>query len=217
MPASARRKPRARRSAPPSAWRVQLPALEQRHWDLIGLALVAAAVFLSFLIYLGWDGGRAGDWIVGGLRDLLGAVHYLIPVGMLAAGAILVLRPVLPAVRPFRAGAACLFVAACLGLQAGTLGFGPGEGGLAGEELHGLVSALLGDVGAHIIALFLFVAAVLLLTGASVASVLKATGDSVTQAGRAVRQGAEPVRTAVTRIRTPREELAELEANEVSR
>ena len=57
MPA-ARRKPRARRSAPPSAWRSRMPALEQRHWDLIGLALVAVAIFLAFLIYLGWDGGR---------------------------------------------------------------------------------------------------------------------------------------------------------------
>ena len=33
---------------------------------------------------------------------------------------------------------------------------------------------------------------------------------------RPLRQGAEPVRTAVTRIRAPREELAELEAAEVT-
>ena len=57
----------------------------------------------------------------------------------------------------------------------------------------------------------------LLLTGASVAGVLKATGDSVTHAGRRVRQGAEPVRTAVARRRSPREELAELEAAQASR
>ena len=93
---------------------------------------------------------------------------------------------------------------------------GPGEGGLVGERLHELTSTLLGSVGSHIVAVFLFLAGVLLLTGASVASVLKATGDSVTHAGRRVRQGAEPVRTAVTRIRTPREELAELEASKVS-
>jgi DNA segregation ATPase FtsK/SpoIIIE, S-DNA-T family len=80
MPA-ARRKPRARRSAPPTAWRDRLPALEQRHWDLIGLALVAAAIFLVFLIYLGWDGGEGGDWLVAGLDDLLGRVHYVVPVG----------------------------------------------------------------------------------------------------------------------------------------
>ena len=127
MPA-ARRKPRARRSAPPSAWRGRMPAFEQRHWDLIGLALVAVSIFLSFLIYLGWDGGRGGDRLVDGLRDLVGDVHYVVPVALLAAGGVLVMRPVLSAVRPFRAAAACLFVAGCLGLEAGTLGFGPGDG-----------------------------------------------------------------------------------------
>jgi len=220
MPA-ARRKPRARRSAPPSAWRGRMPALEQRHWDLIGLALVAIAIFLAFLIYLGWDGGRAGSRLVDGLRDLVGEMHYLVPVALLAAGAVLVMRPVLPAVRPFRAAAACLFVAGCLGFTAGTLGLGGGptkadNGGAVGDGLYQLTSTLLGDVGSHIIAVFLFLAGVLLLTGASVASVLKATGDSVTHAGRRVRQGAEPVRTAVTRRRSPRQELAELEASHVT-
>jgi S-DNA-T family DNA segregation ATPase FtsK/SpoIIIE len=215
MPA-ARRKSRARRSAPPSAWRGRMPALEQRHWDLIGLALVAIAVFLAFLIYLGWDGGQAGSGLVDGLRDVVGEMHYLVPVALLAAGAVLVMRPVLPAVRPFRAAAACLFVAGCLGLAAGTLGLGPDDGGYVGDGLHDATSSLLGNVGSHIVAVFMFLAGVLLLTGASVASVLKATGSSVTQAGRQVRRGTEPVRTAVTRIRTPREELAELEAAQVT-
>src|SRR5215212_9372367 len=220
MPA-ARRKPRARRSAPPSAWRGRLPALEQRHWDLIGLALVAIAIFLAFLVYLGWDGGEAGGWLVDGLRRLVGAVHYVVPVALLAAGAVLVMRPVLPALRPFRAAAACLFVAGCLGLTAGTLGLGGGpeveeRGGLAGQALYDLTSSLLGNVGSHIIAAFLFLAGVLLLTGASVASVLKATGDSVSTTGRMLREGAAPVRTAVTRRRHPREELAELDTAEIS-
>src|SRR5829696_2441155 len=204
MPPPARRKPRARRSAPQPAWRPRVPVLEQRHWDLIGLALVALAIFLAFLVYLGWDGGEAGDWLVDRLRRLVGAVHYVVPVGLLAAGAVLVLRPVLPAVRPFRAAAACLLVAGCLGLAAGTLGLGGGatveeNGGLAGERLYDATSALLGDVGSHIIAVFLLIAGVLLLTGASVASVVKATGDSVTTTGRMLREGAEPVRTAVAR------------------
>src|SRR5215210_3263176 len=112
MPA-ARRKPRASRSAPPSAWRMRVPTLEQRHWDLIGLALVAAAIFLGCLVYLGWDGGEAGTAVVDGLRKLVGVVHYLVPVALLAAGAVLVMRPVLPAVRPFRSGAVCLAIAGC--------------------------------------------------------------------------------------------------------
>ena len=42
-------------------------------------------------------------------------------------GAVLVLRPMLPAVQPFRTGALCLGAALCLGLAAGSLGLGAGE------------------------------------------------------------------------------------------
>ncbi|HKH18641.1 MAG TPA: DNA translocase FtsK 4TM domain-containing protein [Solirubrobacteraceae bacterium] len=221
MPPTARRKPRARRSAPQSAWRARVPVLEQHHWDLIGLGLVAFGIFLAFLVYLGWDGGQGGDWLVDGLRRLVGAVRYLVPVALLGAGTVLVMRPVLPAVRPFRAAGACLFAAGCLGLAAGTLGLGGGDtvedkGGLAGKWLYDLTSMVLGDVGSHIVAVFLFLAGVLLLTGASVASVIKATGDSVTTTGRMLREGAEPVRTAVARKRPPREELAELDTAEIT-
>ncbi len=215
MAASARRKPRARRSAPAR------PTLEQRHWDLIGLGLVACAIFLAFLVYLGWEGGSVGTAVVDGMKDLVGQVHVLIPVALLAAGALIVMRPVLPAVRPFRAAAACLALSSCLALAAGTLGLGgvseaeAERGGMVGEWLHDGTSALLGDVGAHVIAIFVFLAGVLLLTGASIAGVIKATGDSVTTTGRRVREHAEPVRTAVsTRMRTAREELAALETSE---
>src|SRR5688500_13656586 len=172
MPPTARRKPRARRPASQPAWRPAVPQLEQRHFDLIGLGLVAFAIFLAFIVYLGWDGGEGGRRLVDGLERLVGAVHYLVPVALLAAGAVLVMRPVLPAVRPFRAAGACLFLAGCLGLAAGTLGLGGGRevednGGLAGEGLYELTSTLLGAVGSHIVAVFLFLAGVLLLTGAS--------------------------------------------------
>src|SRR2546423_589404 len=111
-PAPARKsraKTRARRSAP--QWKPNLPALEQRHYDVIGLALVAAAIYLSFVVYMGWDGGQAGDAAVEGLQILIGGVHYIVPAALMGAGAILVLRPVLPAVRPFKTGAICLFLA----------------------------------------------------------------------------------------------------------
>src|SRR3954469_24625315 len=191
------RKParRARRSAP--HWR--LPALEQRQLDLIGLGLVALGLFFAFLVYFGWDGGRAGSQAVEGLRWLLGAGHYLVPVAVCAAGAILMLRPMLPAVRPFRSGAICVFAAVTLGLAAGTIGPGghrPGwwdaawvktRGGMVGETLDWAVTTLAGTIGAHILALFLLLAGVLLLTGASVAGVLKATHTSVSSTTREMR------------------------------
>ena len=123
------------------------------------------------------------------------------PVALAAAGAILMLRPVLPAVRPFRAGAICLFVSVTLGLSAGTLGVGPDgtrpdwwdaewvktRGGMTGEALDWIVTTLTGTIGAHILAIFLFIAGVLLLTGASVAGVIKATHSSVSTTTREVR------------------------------
>ena len=213
-------KSRARRAAPRPAW-PRLPELEQRQLDLIGLGLVALAVFFAFLVYGGVDGGEAGGWTLDSLRWLLGAVHYGVPAALLAAGAILVLRPVLPAVRPFRAGAICLFAALCLGLAAGTLGLGPDgarpglwdpdwvrtRGGMAGEALYWATSTLLGGVGSHILAVFLFLAGVLLLTGASVAGVVKATADSTT---RVVQSGSD----AVARRRAAAEELSDLETRE---
>jgi DNA segregation ATPase FtsK/SpoIIIE, S-DNA-T family len=140
-------------------------------------------------------------------------------VALLAAGAILVLRPMLAAVRPFRSGGLCLFAALCLGLAAGTLGLGPGgsevrwdpdwvrpRGGLAGEALYWGASTALGTVGAHIVAVFMFLAAVLLLTGASIAGVVKATTDSVSTTTR-------DMRAAVQRRRAT-EELEALESAE---
>src|SRR4051812_7072383 len=219
MAAARKRKPasraRARRSSP------RLPVLEQRHLDLLGLGLVALSAFLAFVLYGGWQGGRAGEALVEGLGWLIGAIRYLAPVGFAAAGAILVLRPVLPAVRPFRSGGACLLTALTLALAAGTLGLGPGggpvhwdrwwvtpRGGLAGEGLYWVTSTLLGNVGTHIVAIFLFLAAVLLLTGASLAGVLKATSDSVTSTGRLLRDGTA---TTIARRRAS-DELAALEA-----
>ena len=211
------RGPRPARAAPAPSWKGGLPQLEQRHFDVIGLGLVATAIFFAFVVYLDWDGGQAGDAAVDGLRVLIGAVHYLVPAALMAAGAILVLRPVLPAVRPFRTGAICLFIGVTLAFAAGTLGLGPGgtkvvwdaewvkpRGGLAGEGLYYVTSTFLGTLGAHTIALFLLAAAVLLLTGASIAGVIKATTDSFASTTR-------EVRTAVTRRRPATEELSALE------
>src|SRR5690349_2704011 len=188
-------KPRARaqRSSP------RLPVLEQRHLDLLGLGFVALAIFLAFVLYGGWQGGQVGEGLTKALAWFAGVLRYAAPPALAAAGAILVLRPVLPAVRPFRAGGLCLFTSLTLALAAGTLGLGPGgarhgfwhpafferRGGAVGESLFWVTERLVSDVGAHILAIFLFIAGVLLLTGASVAGVLKATGTHVADTTRA--------------------------------
>ncbi|MBA2515222.1 MAG: DNA translocase FtsK 4TM domain-containing protein [Solirubrobacterales bacterium] len=209
-------KPKSRAKRP--AW-PGLPVLQQHQVDLIGLGLVALAVFLAFVIYLGWAGGEAGEAAVEGLRWLIGEAHQLVPVALMGTGAVLVLRPVLPAVRPFRAGALCLFAAFALGLAAGTFGtggqrpaawdpaFAKTHGGMLGEGLYSICSTLFSTLGAHIIAVFLLVAGVLLLTGASVASVVQATS-------RRVRVTTTEVGAVVARRRAAADELATLETSE---
>jgi S-DNA-T family DNA segregation ATPase FtsK/SpoIIIE len=191
-----RAKPRTRARRSPA----RKPVVEQRQLDLIGLGLVALGIFLAFLLYGNWQGGKAGEGLVDGLALLIGKVRYLTPPAIVAAGAIVILRPVLPAVRPFRSGAICLLGATTLGFAAGSFGLGPGgsqvawdaewlkpRGGALGEGLYYVTDTLLGSVGSHIIVLFLFLAAVLLLTGASVAGVLKATHGHVSETTRSLR------------------------------
>jgi S-DNA-T family DNA segregation ATPase FtsK/SpoIIIE len=191
----AKRRPKARAHRSPVPWPPRLPVLEQRHLDLIGLGLVAAGVFLAFPLYLSWEGGEAGQAVVKGLAWAIGRVAWATPVALVAAGVLLVLRPALPAgVRPFRAGALCLLASACLGLAVGTLGLGPGDGspvaergGHLGQVMADACTRLFSVIGAHILAVFLFCAALLLLTGATVAGVLRATGEQVVETARTLR------------------------------
>jgi S-DNA-T family DNA segregation ATPase FtsK/SpoIIIE len=196
------RRRRARASWPP----FELPQLDQRQWDLIGLGLVAFAAFFASVFYLGWNGGQVGEALADGILFLFGGVGYTAPIVLFATGAVIVLRPMLPAVHPFRTGALCLLLALMLGLAAGSLGLGPGEaprdgfldaaylrehGGLVGEGVYEGVSTLFSDVGAHLLFVFLLIAGVLLLTGASVAGVLTATRQAATTTSNRVRRSTQ--------------------------
>ncbi|HEV7483117.1 MAG TPA: DNA translocase FtsK [Solirubrobacterales bacterium] len=48
--------------------------LEQRHLDLIGLFLVAFGVYLVFVLFFGWEGGKVGSGVETGLTYLFGTV-----------------------------------------------------------------------------------------------------------------------------------------------
>jgi DNA segregation ATPase FtsK/SpoIIIE, S-DNA-T family len=186
--------------------------LEQRHWDLIGLGLVAFAAFFACVFYLGWAGGQVGEALAGAILYLFGGVGYAAPVLMFAAGALIVVRPMIPALHPLKTGAACLTCALMLGLAAGSLGLGPGDthrdgfldpaylkhhGGLVGESLFWTSSKLFSTAGSHILFVFLLLAGILLLTGASIASILTATRQAAASTtGRMRRTGTGTAPTA---------------------
>ncbi len=85
--AAAKRKPKAKAG-------LRLPAgLEQRHIDLIALFLVAFGVYLVFVLFFGWEGGKVGYGVETGLTYLFGTVGariftvlLLIVGGMLLTG-----------------------------------------------------------------------------------------------------------------------------------
>jgi S-DNA-T family DNA segregation ATPase FtsK/SpoIIIE len=87
---AARRKPKAKAKA--RGGKLHLPeALEQRHLDLIGLFLIAAGVYLSFVLFFGWEGGKVGYGLETALVYLVGSVGARIfTVLMLLVGGLLV-------------------------------------------------------------------------------------------------------------------------------
>jgi DNA segregation ATPase FtsK/SpoIIIE, S-DNA-T family len=221
-----KRSTRGRKPKPAAQMRLpalpKLPELEQRHYDLIGLGLVALGAFFAFVFYLDWDGGKVGGALKDAFVFLFGGVGYLVPVVLFAAGAVLVLKPMLPSVNPFRAGGICLLAALMLGLAGGLFGLGPDapardgwmkpdyfedHGGAVGEVLYWVASTLFQDVGAHIIFVFLLLAGILLLTGASVAGIISGTRAGLVSTTERVKRSTHEFAAVVTgRERPPRPE-----------
>jgi S-DNA-T family DNA segregation ATPase FtsK/SpoIIIE len=59
----------------PKGGGLHLPGgLQQRHLDLIGLFLVASGVYLVFVLFLGWEGGKVGDGVETAFVYLFGEI-----------------------------------------------------------------------------------------------------------------------------------------------
>jgi S-DNA-T family DNA segregation ATPase FtsK/SpoIIIE len=89
--APARRAKAGSKRKPGQRLGLHLPAgLEQRHLDLIGLLLVACGVYLVFVLFFGWEGGKVGYGLETGLAYLFGKVGARIfTLLVLIAGAML--------------------------------------------------------------------------------------------------------------------------------
>jgi S-DNA-T family DNA segregation ATPase FtsK/SpoIIIE len=178
-----------------------LPELDQRQRDVIGLALVAIGIFMGFVLWGHWNGGGAGHGLAVGLGWTVGKARVLAPIALIGGGGAMLLRPVWPALRPLRTGAICLSASITLALAAGTLGVSSTEaaqekgaswtsaflqahGGIAGEALYQGSHRLVQSVGIDILVVFLFLVGVILLTGASLASAIRATGNGVADTTR---------------------------------
>jgi DNA segregation ATPase FtsK/SpoIIIE, S-DNA-T family len=196
-----KRKPppkRARRSLlasrPSAASLAPRLELEAHHVDIAGLALIALGVFLAGVGYLHWGGGALGGGAMTACRFLFGSLGYAVPVALALAGALVLMRELRPPARPMRTGVICLTAAITLALAAGTLGLGPGpaharvfwhahvfeaRGGVLGEAEFWVASHLISNVGADFLAVFMFLAGCILVSGATLAGLIRATGSGV--------------------------------------
>jgi DNA segregation ATPase FtsK/SpoIIIE, S-DNA-T family len=230
-PAKKRPPARARRSLLASIGQLRpVLHLEPHQIDILAVALAAVGVFLAGVMYLGWGGGTLGHGAVSGLRLLFGVLADTTPVVFILGGLLILGRDLRsgPPLRPLRAGIVCLILALALALAAGTLGIGPGRepsshfwlgsalrarGGVLGGTEFYVVGHLLSTAGADILAIFLFIAAAILLSGATLAGVLLATRDHASTAIRRseeIRASRMPEpRPAPRTGRIPREEFVD--------
>jgi DNA segregation ATPase FtsK/SpoIIIE, S-DNA-T family len=173
--------------------------LEQRHFDLFGLALVATGVYLACVLYGGWDGGPVGEWLQSALMKLAGQIAYLAPLALAGWGGALVMRPFLSAPGALNAGAILVLAGLLLAFAAQTAGLGPDHparhgyfwerfysthGGAGGEALYWSATTLFQRLGAHILAVLMLAGGLLLLTGTTVAGLLAQAGR-IARAARA--------------------------------
>jgi len=178
-----KRKRRVLRPRAPARVKRRKRAVKKRshhHPELIGLGLTAVGLFLATLVYLGWEGGRAGGWITDGLWALVGGAGYLLPAALVIVGTLMLGRSAIVELRPFRTG----LVVTALGLML-VLG---GHGGYVGQALDEVVGTLVGHTGMLLAGITALTAGVLLLSGASVGALVRGSGPAVRRARTAARR-----------------------------
>ncbi len=160
----------------------------QRRLDLAGLCCIGVAVYLGYVIYLGWNGGAVGNGSETALDYAVGAGGVVVPVALGLAGIGLILRPFLPSPKSVAVGVTAIAAGLLLALAAQTAGLGPEgvrkglfdpnffphHGGGLGEVLYWATTTLFQRLGAQIIAVLLLVSGLLLLTGRSVSDMVRA-------------------------------------------
>jgi S-DNA-T family DNA segregation ATPase FtsK/SpoIIIE len=154
-----------------------------------------------------------GGWLEDGLRLLVGRAVALAPLALIAVGIALIIDHPLTSAPPLRLGVALGAAALLIALAGGVFGVGGIErdqwfssevvserGGYVGELGYWATSSTVGDVGTGILVAAGFIAAVVLISGASLGHLARRGGQGAAVASRTVGKG---VTTAtVTAIRS---------------
>ncbi len=215
--------PRTRRPRPATRARRRPPARARsgQTRELVGLGLVALAIFLGVTLFLGFGIGPVGGWLEDGLRLLIGRAVALAPLALIAVGIALILDHPLASSPPLRLGAALGAAALLIALAGGVFGLGGIErdawfssdvvserGGYLGELGYWATSSTVGDIGTGIVVAAGLIAAVILISGASLGHLVRRGGQGAAVASRTVSKGvATATVTAIRSSQSLRERL----------
>ena len=207
-PKQARRRagaaPRARPQSARPAPKPEKPAIRHRH-ELAAIACVAVAVFLAFVLYLGWDGGSLGRWLGDATRWLVGLLAFVLPLLLCFVAYLLVARDDRRPPRGLSWGIALIVAAFLLAAAADAFGVFAGvrperlfrdaymnaHGGFVGEGMWALLRGVIGRIGVDVLVVALFFAGVLLATGSSLRQWASHSRQGMAAAGRVARDQAE--------------------------
>jgi S-DNA-T family DNA segregation ATPase FtsK/SpoIIIE len=201
-----RRAGAASRTRPRAAATSKKKAPASRHRRELGaIACLAVAVFLAFVLYLGWDGGSLGRWLGDVARWLVGILAFALPFLLGLAAYLLVVKEESRPRRGMSWGVAFVVAGVALAAAADAFGIFSGEraaalfrdeymsahGGLLGEAQWAVLSPFIGRVGVDVLVIALIVAGIMLVTGSSLRQWASHSKQGVAKAGKAARSQAE--------------------------
>jgi DNA segregation ATPase FtsK/SpoIIIE, S-DNA-T family len=156
---------------------------------------LALGAFLGCVEFLGWDGGVVGLKVDNLLHLLVGRASVVAPPMLLAAGAMIFVDSPLRHVRPLRLGAGIFCASLTLAMSSDDTIRVERHGGLAGAYLRIGLEGLIGQIGVSILIALGFLAAIVLVTGASVGVMMRSSGRHVARAAEtSARLGGEVAR-----------------------
>ena len=135
--------------------------------------------------YLGWNGGVVGLKLDTGLRLVAGRATAVAPILLVAIGGTIFLQTDIWRLRPLRTGAVVGIATLVLALSTTDTADAERHGGLAGSYARIVLTDLVGSVGVSIVVVLGALAALVLITGASVGLLMRSSGRRVARAAEA--------------------------------
>jgi S-DNA-T family DNA segregation ATPase FtsK/SpoIIIE len=170
----------------------------------VGGGLFALGAFLACVEYRGWNGGVIGVKLSDLLHLLVGRTAALIPLILMAAGVLIFIDSPLRHLRPLRLGVMVLVATTTLAFSTTDTLHPQPHGGLIGAYMRIVLEGLIGSIGVSILVALGFLAAAVLITGASIGVLMRHSGRTVARAaGTGARLGGEVARRYRERPSSP--------------